>query len=544
MSVAPVSTRSGPAGPATTSPPLTGNQRRRSVVTTPELGEADRRAMARSGLPWRPERRDRVWKSPVTYLVPVLVAGYVLCAIYLWTTITPDVEIGGETFPGITATQIAKANQYALFTVVPLTLLFVLADRFRTQSFLPRLGLWIMTFGWGAFAATGFSLWANTWMGQFLARGGAEDPMVGVRAAVFVAPFVEEFAKATVLFWIAILARYRWVNRLGAITLAGLSAAAFAYVENIIYYARAYWGATHTIGASPEEALLAIFQQRGLYGFFVHPLFTIMTAIGLTVALRSRSKLVRVMAPLVGFLTAALLHMAWNGFATTFPNPPLLYLFLAIPVAVTVLTTTISQVFAQSRLLQQRLGDYVLAGWLSERDQQVISSPRKRITTLWWAMFAHPVTAVTGPIAVILGLPLLLGVWVFAWPWWVEVLVVVVVPAAAVVSLLVRSPWKATLQWLRAGTELGYLRDAMTKGLVDEAGRAREGELFGDLEAARDRGVEPAPTTRVRYPWVWLSEALEGRRTARNTPAVAPVRHPQGSAVGHSAVGHWGPPGR
>src|SRR5690349_19993055 len=109
-------------------------------------------------------------------------------------------------------------------------------------------------------------------------------------AAIFVAPFVEEFGKATVLFWIAILARYRWVSRLGAITLAGLSAAAFAYVENITYYARVYvYAAQNNVGITPEEAVQQLWMMRGVASFFAHPLFTIMTVLGLAVALRSRS---------------------------------------------------------------------------------------------------------------------------------------------------------------------------------------------------------------------------------------------------------------
>ena len=49
---------------------------------------------------------------------------------------------------------------------------------------------------------------------------------------IFVAPFVEEASKTTVLFWLAILLRYQWVSRLSGIVLAGLSGAAFAFTEN------------------------------------------------------------------------------------------------------------------------------------------------------------------------------------------------------------------------------------------------------------------------------------------------------------------------
>lgn len=549
MSVAPPDTRHGsapfgasaapvaPAAPGTVPLRTPGSttparERRRSLVTTPDLTPADRQAMRRAGLPWRASRSDRFWFSPVTLLVPLLLIGFTACGAYLWVTVVPDRTIGGSQIQGTGVEAIVKGNQYALLTAVPLALVFVLADRFRTQTFLPRLGIWAITFAWGALAATGFSMWLNSWMAQWLGIAGQGDPATGDRAAVFVAPFVEEFAKATVLFWIAILARNRWVSRLGAVTLAGLSATAFAYVENIVYYARIYrYAATNSVGVTPEEAIQFLVVRRGLAGFFAHPLFTIMTVLGLALALRSRSKLVRVMAPLCGFLGAALLHMAWNGFATTMPNPMPLYFFIAIPLAIAVAVMTIRQVRAQARLVEHRLGDYVLAGWLSQSDQQVISSPRRRLATLWSAMFAHPVTAVAGPIAVILGPPLLLAVWLFAWPWWLEGLVIIVVPAAMLVSLLCPTPWRATLSWLRTGTELAYLRDSITKGLIDQAGQAREGELFGELESLRDQGVEPVPTGRVKYPWVWLSEALRPRTTSAR-PAVG------------STVGQWPPPGR
>ena len=128
------------------------------------------------------------------------------------------------------------------------------------------------------------------------------------RAAIYVAPFVEEASKATVLFWLAILMRYQWVSRLSGIVLAGLSGAAFAFTENILYYGRVYRYAARTFGEVPPlEALQNLFVFRGLLTFFGHPLFTAMTGIGLAIALRSKSKIVRVVAPLAGYCVGRLL---------------------------------------------------------------------------------------------------------------------------------------------------------------------------------------------------------------------------------------------
>ena len=86
------------------------------------------------------------------------------------------------------------------------------------------------------------------------------------------------------LFWLAILMRYQWVSRVSGIVLAGLSGAAFAFVENILYYGRAYRYASRTFGEVPPlEALQSLFMLRGVMTFFGHPLFTAMTGIGLAV---------------------------------------------------------------------------------------------------------------------------------------------------------------------------------------------------------------------------------------------------------------------
>ena len=58
--------------------------------------------------------------------------------------------------------------------------------------------------------------------------------------------------------------------------------------------------------------------MRGVITCFGHPLFTAMTGIGLAIALRSKSKIVRVVAPLAGYGVAVFLHMAFNTTASRF----------------------------------------------------------------------------------------------------------------------------------------------------------------------------------------------------------------------------------
>ena len=89
------------------------------------------------------------------------------------------------------------------------------------------------------------------------------------------------------------------------LSLAGLSAIGFAFTENIIYYSRAIVYASSTINTgNAEDAVREIVWLRGFWTAFGHPLFTMMTGLGLLVALRTHSKVVRVLAPLIGFLLA------------------------------------------------------------------------------------------------------------------------------------------------------------------------------------------------------------------------------------------------
>ena len=122
----------------------------------------------------------------------------------------------------------------------------------------------------------------------------------GSRAAVFSAPFVEEFAKATILILLVVLWRNKIVSRLSMVALAGLSAVGFAFVENILYYSRVWMQATHDITiAKPVEVMLDLVMLRGVYTSFGHPLFTSFIAFGLIVGIMHRSKWVRVLAPVV-----------------------------------------------------------------------------------------------------------------------------------------------------------------------------------------------------------------------------------------------------
>ena len=205
-----------------------------SLVTVSTVA-ADRREYTRSGIPLAPDPGDplpkRLAKSRLFWLSLIMLGVYATLLILLYRQVVPDQKVPGGTLPGLGTEAIPIAAKYAAITAVPLSLIFLWADRFRPQ----RFWVWFMTFGWGACVATFISAQVNTWAAGHLSIAGDGDPATGARAAIYVAPFVEEASKATVLFWLAILMRYQWVSRISGIVLAGLSGAAFAFTENILY---------------------------------------------------------------------------------------------------------------------------------------------------------------------------------------------------------------------------------------------------------------------------------------------------------------------
>jgi RsiW-degrading membrane proteinase PrsW (M82 family) len=437
------------------------------------------RALRRNGIPRDPDLKvplpKRLLKSKLAWLTVAMILVYLTAVLLLYHQVVPDRELPGGTLPGLGTDAIPIAAKYAAVTAIPLSLLFLWADRYRPQ----RFWVWLMTFGWGACVATYISAQVNTWAAQHLSIIGDGDPATAARAAVYVAPFVEEASKATILFWLAILMRYQWVSRLSGIVLAGLSGAAFAFTENILYYGRAYRYAARTFGQVPPlEALQNLFVLRGLVTFFGHPLFTAMTGVGLAIALRSKSKIVRVVAPLAGYCVAVFLHMAFNATASLMQGGSLLFIYLvvALPFVIGMIIFVVRQLLREGRLIHERLSDYVRLGWLPETDPEAMSRLRTRLRALWHALFEGPHT------------------------------------------------FLATIRIQRAVTELAYLRDALTRGIIDETGRVREKELLAKIRATRGEAVI-LPQGRAAYPSL-------PRRRAGAIDAYAPASYPGPAGLG------------
>jgi RsiW-degrading membrane proteinase PrsW (M82 family) len=405
------------------------------------------------------------------------------CGWQIYRTVTaPVAQTGGLTVPGLNDDAIRQSAGYALRTLLPLTALFLLADRFRPQ----RLLIWSIALLWGGLVAVELSLTINTWVSERMAVVGQVSGTMQERTAIYVAPFVEEASKATVIFLIAFLDRGRITSRLSGVVLAGLSAVAFAFSENIIYYARVIVYGSYTESAgNVHAALMELVKMRGLYTCFGHPLFTMMTGLGVAVAVRQRSKLVRVVAPLAGFMLAALAHMMFNFVASLSDQEIRLqmYFLLALPLVGGAILLVVMTCLSQGRLIRDRLNDYVMVGWLPASYPYLFA----RLRTRGWAL---------------------------------------------AMSLWHGSFW-STWRLQRAVTELAYLRDAITRGLVDQGGLGREHELIVRIRRWRSqRAIENPQGLR---PYLW-------RRRAKKIGYPGPVDPAAPWASPGFEAGTTGPP--
>lgn len=196
----------------------------------------------------------------------------------------------------------------AAASLLPVGLVFaaiVWIDRWEPEPPMLLLGAFL----WGAGGATASALLLNdaaTGVGDLLFTPG-EYQFFGL---VVMAPIVEEAAKA--LFVVALWFRRRseFNGMVDGIVYAALTAAGFAFIENILYFGKAF--AEGGFGGV-SGGVIAVFILRGVLAPFSHPLFSAMVGIGIGLATRTDNKRLRVLWPVLGYLAAVTLHAVWNA---------------------------------------------------------------------------------------------------------------------------------------------------------------------------------------------------------------------------------------
>lgn len=232
----------------------------------------------------------------------------------------------------------------ALLPVGVVVAAIVWIDRWEPEPPLLMLGAFL----WGAGGATACALMLNDAVigigHQVLGPGAA-----AVVSAVVMAPLVEEAAKALFVVALWIRRRSEFNGLVDGIVYAALTAAGFAFIENIFYFGVAF--ARNGVGDF-SGGVVAVFLLRGVFAPFSHPLFSSMVGIGIGLATSARRIRMRVFWPVVGFVAAVILHGLWNA-ATMLGGQDFLLIYFLVMVPIFVGTSR-------------------LVAWQRRREQQIV----------------------------------------------------------------------------------------------------------------------------------------------------------------------------
>ena len=256
----------------------------------------------------------------------------------------------------------------AVGVVVPV---FLWVDRLESE---PSRLLWF-AFLWGALISTPGAIFLNAIGVAFFAGFHVEAPFVG---AVVVAPVVEEFLKGLGVALLFFRARREFDGVIDGIVYAGLIAAGFAFVENIIYLGDAFL-------QNGTPGLVVLFVLRCLFSPFAHPMFTVCTGVAFGL-IAHRRKASSIWIVVVGFGSAVFLHSLWNyGAVAAGGAMPLLYLVVQVPLFIAFLWLLLWAQARESRILLTLLGGYATAGWFTADEVTMLAHPRQRRRARAWA---------------------------------------------------------------------------------------------------------------------------------------------------------------
>jgi RsiW-degrading membrane proteinase PrsW (M82 family) len=195
--------------------------------------------------------------------------------------------------------------------LVPLSILWYLDRRERETPW-----LFAAAFFWGGLIATGLALPFNTAFAQAVDAWVAQNPVIGealgpdaarMLSAPISAPLIEESSKALgllVLFW---LLRAEFDNMRDGIVYGALVGLGFTWFEAPVYVAQGY----AETGVAPWGMQLG--WRYALFGFGGHALFTALFGASLGLALQTRRRWLRWLAPIGGLAASILAHALNNA---------------------------------------------------------------------------------------------------------------------------------------------------------------------------------------------------------------------------------------
>lgn len=220
----------------------------------------------------------------------------------------------------------------------------------------------IAALGWGAVVAVAIGLGL-----EFLLTA-LTGSSVATTAVVW-APLAEELGKGLFPLLILLLRRQQLHGILDGIVYAVLTGIGFAFTEDVLYYLQ-------SLDQGGVAGLVSTFVLRGVLSPFAHPLFTAATGVGIGVAVMSRSPVVRLIAPALGYLVAVLMHATWNGSATFGGTQGffLTYLVGFLPLLVVLIAIAVWARSREGKMLTAALRDCAEMGWIAPAEIRWIAT--------------------------------------------------------------------------------------------------------------------------------------------------------------------------
>lgn len=304
--------------------------------------------------PGRPRLR-----TTFTWAVVVVVTG--ACALVTIAAITRVTGVLG----------LVTGTALAAIPAVPVIAAYFWLDRYEAEPG----ALLAVAFAWGAGVATLGALLVNT-ASLAAIRDAGGDPSTTV---LVVAPITEEAFKGAAVLIVLLLRRREFDGVVDGLVYAGFAGIGFAFVENVLYLGRGF--------ANGEgSALAVVFVVRCLVSPFAHPLFTGAIGVGVGLAVRSRHLVVRVLAPVGGFLVAVVLHAAWNLSALSGLSGFLgVYVAVQVPIFACCVALAVLVRRREGRLIGRQLAVYARTGWLTRAEVSMLASLSRRREARAWA---------------------------------------------------------------------------------------------------------------------------------------------------------------
>ncbi|WCD87666.1 hypothetical protein KPP03845_104060 [Streptomyces xanthophaeus] len=233
----------------------------------------------------------------------------------------------------------------------------------------------LFCFGWGACTAALIAILANSFATEWIAAATADPSNADQLGSVAIAPVVEESAKAAALLLVFTFRRGHFTGPADGFVLAGFTATGFAFTENILYLGNAFGEDLAEGTGVLDSVTAATFFVRVVVSPFAHPLFTVLTGLGLGAAALSARRSRRIGLPLLGLALAMGMHALWNsssrlgeyGFYVVYGS-------VMVPVFGLLVYTAVRIRRGRLRAVAAELAVYAAAGWFTRAEVPALAS--------------------------------------------------------------------------------------------------------------------------------------------------------------------------